>query len=87
MVNISPGASQPFDIPQLRILCLALFPILIGLFDFLDHNFLSFLYILAISPLSVVGLVKIFSQLFCSIDSVLCHTEALTFYEVPFVDS
>jgi hypothetical protein len=25
MLNISLGASQPFDIPQLRILCLALY--------------------------------------------------------------
>ena len=35
---------------------------LIGLFDFMESNFLSSLYILAISPLSDVGLVKIFSQ-------------------------
>ena len=35
---------------------------LIGLFDFLESNFLSSLYILDISPLSDVGLVKIFSQ-------------------------
>ena len=27
MLNISLGASQPFGIPQLRILCLALYPI------------------------------------------------------------
>ena len=35
---------------------------LIGLFGFLESNFLSSLYILDISPLSDVGLVKIFSQ-------------------------
>jgi len=35
---------------------------LIGLFGSLESNFLSSLYILDISPLSDVGLVKIFSQ-------------------------
>ena len=35
---------------------------LIGLFGFLQSNFLNSLYILDISPLSDVGLVKIFSQ-------------------------
>ena len=45
------------------------------------------LYILDISPLSDLGLVKIFSQsVGCLIDSVLCLTEDLQFYEVPFVD-
>jgi len=39
----------------------------IGLFVSLRSNFLSYLYILDISPLSVVGLVKIFSQ------SVVCR--------------
>ena len=63
MLNNSLGASQPFDIPQLRILCLALYPIFkIGLFVSLESNFLSSLYILDISPLSDVGLVRIFSQ-------------------------
>ena len=63
MLNISLGASQPFKFLQLRILCLALFPILkIGLFGSLESNFLSSLYILDISPLSDVGFVKIFSQ-------------------------
>ena len=37
-------------------------PFLIGLFGSLESNFLSSLYILDISPLSDVGLVKIFSQ-------------------------
>jgi hypothetical protein len=56
------SASQPFEIPQLRFLCLALYPILIGLFGSLEANFLSSLYILDVSPLPDVGLVKIFSQ-------------------------
>ena len=63
MLNIFLGVSQPFSIPQLRILCLALYPIFkIGLFGSLESNFLSSLYILDISPVSDVGLVKIFSQ-------------------------
>jgi hypothetical protein len=63
MLNISLSASQPFGIPQLRILCLALCPILkIELFVSLESNFLSSLYIFDINPLSDVGLVKIFSQ-------------------------
>ena len=62
MLNISLGASQLFDIPQLKILCLDMYPILIQLFDSLESNFFSSLYILDISPLSDVGLVKIFSQ-------------------------
>jgi hypothetical protein len=44
MLNISLGGSQPFDNPQLKILCLALYPnnpILIGLFGSLECNFLS----------------------------------------------
>ena len=66
-------------------------PFLMGLFDFLDSTFLSFLNILVISPLSDLGLVKILSQsvggLFVLLTSVFCLTEALQFYEVPFVDS
>ena len=61
------GASQPFGIPQLRILCLALYPILIGLFGSLESNFLSSLYISDISPLLDLGLVKIFSNLLVAI--------------------
>ena len=91
MLNIFSGASQSFGIPQLRILCLALPHFLIGLFDFLESIFLSSLYILDISTLSDLGLVKIVSQsvggLFCLIDSVFCLTEILQFYEVPFVNS
>jgi hypothetical protein len=69
----------------------------IGLFGSLESNFLSSLYInflsslyiFDISPLFDVVLVKIFSQSvgWCLIDSVLCLTEALQFYEVSFVHS
>jgi hypothetical protein len=45
---------------------------LIGLFVSLESNFLNFLYILDISPLSDLGLVKIFFQ------SVSCHFVLLT---------
>ena len=62
MLNTSLGASWPFNIPQMKILCLALYPILIGLFGSLESNLLSSLYIVDINPLSDVGLVKIFSQ-------------------------
>jgi hypothetical protein len=73
MLNISLSASQPLSISQLRILCLTLYPIFkIGLFVSLEFNFLSSLYILDISPLSKVVLVKIFSQ------SVGCHFDLLT---------
>jgi hypothetical protein len=45
-VEILSGASQPFGIPQVRILCLALYHLfLIGLFDFLESTFLSSIYI------------------------------------------
>ena len=63
MLKTSLGAFQPFGIPQLRILCLALCPIfLMGLFDFLESTFLTSLYILDISPLSDLGLVRILTQ-------------------------
>jgi hypothetical protein len=59
---------------------------LIGLFHFLVINFLSFLYILDISPLSDVGLVKIFFPIcrlpICLIDYGLCFTEAFQFHKV-----
>jgi hypothetical protein len=65
--------------------------VLMGLSDFLESTFFSSLYILDISPLSDLGLVKILSQsvggLFCLIVSVLCLREAFQFYEVPFVNS
>jgi hypothetical protein len=59
MMNIFSGASQPLSIPQLRILCLALYPIFLVR---LESSFLSSFYILDISPLSDLGLVKILSQ-------------------------
>jgi hypothetical protein len=57
---------------------------LIGLFGFLESNFLSSLCILDISPPLDVGLVKIFSQSVCC-HFVLCFTEAFQFCKVPFV--
>ena len=62
MLNISLVTSQPFNIPQVKTLCLALYPILRGIFGSLESNFLSSLHTLDISPLLEVGLVKIFSQ-------------------------
>jgi hypothetical protein len=55
MLNNFSGVSQPFGIPQVRSLSLALSPILMGLFDFLESTFLSSLYILGIRPLSDLG--------------------------------
>jgi hypothetical protein len=49
------GASQSFVTSQLRILCLDLYPILIGVFGLLEFNFLSSLYMLDISPLLDLG--------------------------------
>ena len=90
VLNISLSASQPFTIPHLRILCLAPYPFLIGLFGSLESNFLSSFHILNISPLPDVELVKVFSQfvgcLFVLL-TVLCLTEALQFYEAPFINS
>jgi hypothetical protein len=45
---------------------------LTGIFDFLESNFLNSLYILDISPLMYLGLVKIFSQSVGCLFSVLC---------------
>jgi hypothetical protein len=58
------GASQPFGIPQLRIFLLTSLctPFLIGLLDFLESIFLSYLYSLDISPLSDLQFVKMLSQ-------------------------
>ena len=72
MLKISLGAYFSLNIPQLRILSLALHPIVNSVFDSLECNFLSSLYILDISPLSIVGLVNIFSQ------SVACYFVLLT---------
>ena len=81
MLNISIGVSQSFGGPQLRILCLALSSILIGLFGSLESNFLSSLYILDIRPLLECRVVKdlfpIYWLAFCPIDSVFYLTEAL----------
>ena len=64
---------------------------LIGLFGFLESNFFSSLNLLDISSLSDSELDKDLSSIcwlpFCLSVSVLCLTEALQFYEVPFVDS
>ena len=70
MLNIYLGVSQSFEVPQLRILCLALYPILIGLLVSLESKFLSSL--LNISPLSNVESEKVFSQ------SVGCYFVLLT---------
>ena len=73
MLNISLGVSWPFNIPQFEnSLFSSVLHFLVGLFGFLKSNFLCSLYILDISPLSDVGLVKIFSQ------SVGCHFVLLT---------
>jgi hypothetical protein len=65
------GASQPFSIPQLRIRCLALYPILIGLFGILESNFLSSLYILDIIHLSDLGLMALAA--YVAEDSLVSH--------------
>jgi hypothetical protein len=66
------------------------YPILIGLFGILVVSFLSSLYILDISPLSDVRLVKIFSRLvsccFVLLTMFFCLTEALQFHEIPFIN-
>jgi hypothetical protein len=84
--EISLGASQPFDIPQLKIIYLALYHILIGLYDSQECNFLRFLYMLYMLSIEYrIGkdLFPICCWPFCPIGSVLCLTEALQFYEVP----
>jgi hypothetical protein len=67
-------------------------PFLMGLFEFLESSFLSSLYILDISPLLDIGLVKILSQfvdgLFVLLTvSFALQKKGLPFYEVPFVNS
>jgi len=90
MLNISLGTSQPLYSSAENSWFISVL-ILIGLFDSLKSNFLSSLHVLDVSPLSDIGLVKIFFPIcwlpFCPNDSVLCLTEALQFYEVPFVNS
>jgi hypothetical protein len=55
---MSLGASCPFESPQLRILCLALYPIF-NRIDCLESNFLSSLYVVQFSPLSDGGLINL----------------------------
>jgi len=61
MLNICLGASHPFNISQLKILCLAQYPIF-NRIDSLKSNFLNSLYILDFNLLQDVGFVKIFSK-------------------------
>jgi hypothetical protein len=72
MMNISLGASRSFNIPYLNFFLNSVFHFLIKLLGSLESNFLSSLYILDISPLSDVRLVKILSQ------SAGCHFVLLT---------
>jgi hypothetical protein len=58
-LNISLGSSQSFEIPQFWILGLVLFPIFDWVVWFFGVWLLESLYILDISSLSDVGLVKI----------------------------
>jgi hypothetical protein len=64
---------------------------LIGWFGFLIVTFLNSLYILDITLLLDMRLVKIFFLIcrlpICLIDYVLCLMEAFQFYEVPFINS
>ena len=85
MLNISLSTSQPFEFPQVRILCLDLHYIF-NKTGSLESNFLSSLYILDISHLSDVGLIKTQSGgcHFVLLTSVL--TEVLQFYEISFVN-
>ena len=80
---------QPLKILQVKIFYFWT-PFLIGLFDSLESNFLNSLYILDISPLLDVRLLKMFPQF------VGCHFVQLTMsfalqklyiYEFPFVNS
>jgi hypothetical protein len=66
------AVSPTFEFLQLRIFYLNLYPNLIGLFYCLESNFFNSLYILDISSLLDVGLIKTFSQ------SVGCHFLLLT---------
>lgn len=63
---------------------LDLYPILIGLFSSLMSSFLSSSYVLDISPVSDVKLVKIFPHFVCCL-SVLCLTEDFQLHGVPFI--
>ena len=87
--SIFLGASQPSIISQLRILYLALYPIFNQ--GLLKSNFFNCLYIcIGYQPPVVfrIGkdLLPIWWLPFYLNDSVLYLTEALQFYEVPFVN-
>jgi hypothetical protein len=83
MFNISLRLLGPLS----RSFCLALYPFLIGLFGVLMSSFFSSLYILDVSPLSNVELVKIFSHslgcYFVLLKAPLA-LEAFQYHEVPF---
>jgi hypothetical protein len=85
------GASQLFCIPQLRILGLALNPIFNKVIWFSGVQLHEFFVYIEYDPTVRIRIGKdlfpICWLLFCPINSVLCLTEALQFYEVPFVDS
>ena len=91
MLNIFVGASQPFGIPHLIILCLAPYPIFNRVIWFSGVQLLEFfLYTEYHPPIGFridKDLFPICWWHFCLIDSVLCLTEALQFYEVPFDNS
>ena len=63
MLNISLSASQTFEIPLLRILCLVCNSFLIGLFELLVSNFLSYVFVLDTSSLSDIDLSHYFPVL------------------------
>ena len=63
MLNISLSIFWPFEIVLLKILFSSVPHFSIGLFKNLMSNILSSLYILNISPMSDLGLVKILSHL------------------------
>ena len=90
MLNIFLGASQPFGIPQLRILCLAQYSIFNRIIWFPGVQLLEY-FILDIGPPIRLRIGKDLFPIgwlpFCLIDSIFCPTEALQFYEVPFVVS
>ena len=83
MLNISLGASHPLISSVENSLFSSVPHLLTALFGFMDSNFLISLYILDISTLLDIGLVKTFSpnsQLpFCPIESVLCLTKLFRF--------
>jgi hypothetical protein len=86
VLNIFLGVSQP-----LIILCLSLYPVFNSVIWFSGVLLIEFFVYIGYYP--CVGfrigkdLFLISWLLFGLIDSVLCLTEALQFYEVPFVDS